>query len=43
MIGQEKTPLSTYYKEYTVGSGYAIMNQHRAITNMHRVVKVLVF
>jgi len=30
MIGQEKnhTPLSNYYKEFTVGSGYAIMKQH---------------
>jgi len=45
MIGQEKQhkPVSTYYEEYTVGSGYAIMKQLRTITYMYCVVKVLVF
>jgi len=44
MIGQEKqhTPLSTYCKDYTVGSGYVIMKRHRAITYMHCVLNVLV-
>jgi len=35
--------LSTYYKEYTVDSGYVIMKQHRAITYMHCVLNELVF
>jgi len=41
MIGQENTR-HTFVNEFTVGSGYAIMKQHRDITNLHCVSRVLV-
>ena len=34
---EKRIHMSTYYKEYTDGSGYALMKQHRVIPNMHCV------